>query len=126
MAQENRAYDVVVSGDLLRPLQEKAVKESAARLYGKMHSGDLSPAGKSLIDEIWPEVLGKQDVTPTLVLAPMERLGGEPGKSGNLVVGARFFAEEGQIPGNQPSQALIIKISPDPNVTGQPSAMGEG
>ncbi len=107
----SRQTNVKLVAELLPSKQRLAVKDAADKLFEDMLSNKQAPSGVYLVNEIWPNLKqADKAVDPTLVLAPMDRVGGEPGKSGNAVLAGRFFLTHDELPSNP----MIIKISPDP------------
>jgi hypothetical protein len=103
---------VKLEAELLLPAQRAAVQAAAEDLYERMLSREPGPTGQPLVNDIWPNVSRTGDTA--LVVEPLDRLGGEPGKSGNLVLAGQFFATPTQIP----SCPMIIKVSPEPVALG--------
>lgn len=112
MMAARRGPRVVVEEHMLGDRQRKAMALAAEELCGFMHDGKKKTRGKTFLNAIWP--LLKRftwRLKPVLKLMPLDRVGGEPGKSGVTVVSGRFFATDTSI---TPSLQMIIKISPDP------------
>lgn len=104
---------VTIQSDLFLPRQRKLLERAAKDLLSKILASGQE-GGNSLARRIWPSTIrGAELDDPMLVVEPMERLGGEPGKTGNLVAAGQFF---GSSTHNEllPSKPLIIKVSPEP------------
>jgi len=105
---------IQLESDLLLPKQREAVCAAADQIYDLMRSGSPSASGQPLIDVVWPALSQLDEpVDPHLVLEPMHRLGGDPGKTGNTVLAGRFFANASTAQDMLPSRAIIIKVSPE-------------
>jgi len=109
MAKDTR---IQIEADILLHKQKKAVEAAATELYNLMKSGQRN----DLIGKIWPnlnEVIG----IPILHLEPMNRLGGDQGRTGSTVLGGRFFPTKN---GEEmlPSRPMIVKVSPEPGSLG--------
>jgi hypothetical protein len=101
---------------LLGDKQRESVYCAAEELCKFMYSNSRRN-GESIINEIWPR-LGtfKWDIEPVLKLLPLDRIGGEPGKSGITVLAGRFYANSRMAKKSTiPSRQMIVKISPEPD-----------
>ncbi|MBD3352317.1 MAG: phosphotransferase [Candidatus Lokiarchaeota archaeon] len=95
---------------LLLPKQRKALQEAADELYNMMQNGE-----GNFISKIWP-TFNENITTPSLHIETLNRLGGEPGRTGNLVLAGRFVSTKYK--DMLPSRPMIIKISPEPGMEG--------
>ncbi len=107
--------EVVVKYNLVPEQQREAVESAAKEVCQSMFRGRTNKCGENIRKEIWPMLRSfKWDLKPVLDLYPLDRVGGEPGKSGNTVLTGLFSAtakvRSGQV---VPSRQLVIKISPD-------------
>lgn len=93
--------------ELLDEDSEKSLRSSSLSLLKKLLSQE--PENDELRCKIWPSLAGNQIETEhcTLRVLPLNRLGGEEGKSGASVFVAYFFASDKV----WPSLPLIVKLA---------------
>lgn len=104
---------VDLNQEMLEGPQLKAVQDSAKNLLDVICAARDSDGEWNMREVVWPALAvceDKADVKARLVLLPLERIGGEPGRSGNRVMIAYFKrVEEG--PSILNSQPLVLKVS---------------
>jgi Ternary complex associated domain 9 len=106
------APTVEVVEEMLEAPQREAVQRSAEKLLAAMCASSDSDGGWNLREIVWPALAlcGKgKAFTTRLVLMPLDRIGGEPGRSGNKVMIAYF--EPIDSPAILRSQPLVLKVS---------------
>lgn len=98
--------DLKIDFYLLRNAEKTAVRESAGKLLRKI----TRKSSSSIHSRLWPVANGKsyEQLDPSLVVAPLDRIGGEPGKSGSTVLSAYFLSVKGGH--TTTSFPLVIKI----------------
>ena len=106
---------VAVEECLLSDQQRQSVVSAAKEICEFMLSKRRKD-GESIIGEVWPGLpCFRWEFKPVLELQPLDRVGGEPGKSGLSVLAGRFSFTARTKRNTIPSRQMIVKISPDPD-----------
>lgn len=109
-----KSIQIQIEADILLHKQKKAVEAAATELYNLMKSGQRN----GLIGKIWPN-LSEVTGIPILHLEPMNRLGGDQGRTGSTVLGGRFFSTPRYSEKKMlPSRPMVVKVSPEPGSLG--------
>jgi hypothetical protein len=98
--------------EMLEAPQRKAVLDSALAMLNNMCALSDLEGGWNLREVVWPALAvceNRNEVKARMVLLPLERIGGEPGRSGNRVMIAYF--EQIKCPSILRSQPLVLKVS---------------
>lgn len=110
----NKEVKIIVDEQLLGKRQRTTIENAAIELCNKIKTNEETRKS------VWP-LLEKfeWEMTPSLELRPLDRIGSEPGKSGIKVLSGRFNAKVPIISKTIPSKQMIVKIAPDPSDVGK-------